>query len=296
MGKVSTQTIDCTDHRDLVIQWNKKDEIQRNVDMRYFCPDTRYKFECSHMTHTIMTAIEMMVNICLHDYDYHKTHKKTRLAAYLTAKHTNFFSTELLETCAIKKYKKLTYRNILKTTHNIGICPNDNMDDLNIADDYNVSKISQYARIKDTGNSKCDTLRNKKGIIDTLKRTLNKQCPVIGSIPIPYDKKKYCNGIINGNFSPKKYVSVLFIGFIDNFSYDSNGYFIFRSPFGHRWGEKGYGYISYKTMEKKWVNDLWAITKLDINIHVNIIKEPIKFDIGHSDSEDSEESGDDIYA
>ena len=42
------------------------------------------------------------------------------------------------------------------------------------------------------------------------------------------------------------------------------GHFIFRNSYGSRWGDKGYGYLPYDYVNRKYMGDgdPWVITKV----------------------------------
>jgi C1A family cysteine protease len=101
--------------------------------------------------------------------------------------------------------------------------------------------------------------------VEAIKHALQREIPVIagfkvyssyysyytytkGFIPLPKEGERWRGGH-----------AVVIVGYSDDL-----GHFIFRNSYGPRWGDKGYGYLPYDYVDRKFMgdSDLWAITKV----------------------------------
>ena len=96
-----------------------------------------------------------------------------------------------------------------------------------------------------------------------MKEILAKQIPIIGAIRLPFKAHTSKDGILVENAKLDFNFGVMFVGYTDKMHGSSDGYFIFQNSWGKRWGDKGYGYISYNAMMKQKCFDLWIITKVE---------------------------------
>jgi len=101
--------------------------------------------------------------------------------------------------------------------------------------------------------------------VEAIKHALQRELPVIagfkvyssyysyytyikGFVPLPKDGEKWRGGH-----------AVVIVGYSDDL-----GHFIFRNSYGPKWGDKGYGYLPYEYVDRKYMgeSDLWVISKV----------------------------------
>lgn len=226
-----TFLLDDKDHRDIVLKSdNSEHEVSRNyVDLRRHCPKRWQR--CSG---TSAVLIDLICTLCRLGCDQDLADSGDGI--------------ELDQRTRVL-YTKLTYRNILKTLSRDGVTSMGAV----------CGKIVRYARVHGSGRG------GNRSSLGTIRYLLDNNTPVAGAIPIAFRHLKSKNGMISSIDFVDRYIPVLIIGYIDNYSYDSSGYLVFRSPFGHKWGDKGYGYISYDVLKQNKVADMWTITLMTLN-------------------------------
>jgi len=107
----------------------------------------------------------------------------------------------------------------------------------------------------------------KKGIIDTMKYLLSNKIPIIGGFGVPFDAKfsrTEKSGVISDNVNIDFDYGIVFIGYSDELGDLGKGYFIFQNSWGKRWGAGGIGYLSYESVIKHKILDLWVINKFQV--------------------------------
>ena len=244
----------------------------KNVDLCSIIDLTNYTINVkketeikSCLSHVILSSIQTMINIKLHElYPNLKKKKNKNIKQYIKNNNHNIISEiSLLNNINNPTYGKILnklYRNDFTIQNNNGL---------------HTYKINNYYKINNSGISKNI---NKKNIITTMKYVLHNNIPIIGGFRVPLNiHKSERSGIINHKDKFNFNYGVLFVGYYDNFngSNGSNkGYFKFQNSWGNRWGDKGFGYLSYKAIINNKCLDLWIINNITIkgNININIEK------------------------
>jgi len=240
-----------------------KIELPKYIDLSKYTPITKKETEIkSCLINVVLEAMETMINILICDENPNRKRKKYRhLDTYIKNNNHNLFSESNLFDLIFSLYgDNLTYRTVLKTLNkNIITVQNNNGQQL--------FKIYEYAKIANTGSHFIGGKNIKKSIIYDIKLILSKGIPLIGSIKIPFNvSQKYTenSGILIPTKDTNFNYGVLFVGYNDNM-HNGKGYFTFKNSWGKKWGEKGYGYISYDDLINKKCLDFWVITSLSIN-------------------------------
>lgn len=261
---------DGKDRRDKLVIAKPNNVFPNHIDLRKYCPvvvDKRKpSSKTSCMTHVVLSCLEMMMNISVVQNDvehfFRRLKKKKSLYYnnFIKSNHSNFFIEEFLQRVTLDKRGRLTYRSLLQTLNKEGCT-------FRIPDEtVSKYKILEYARVS------FDNDNNKNGFINCLKSVLASGVPVIGTILVPPNIKREFlkSGIITTDgYSKEKLFkySVLLVGYDDKLSFNGSkkGFFIFQNSWNKSWGEKGFGHISYRCIQKCINMDFWIISKFDFD-------------------------------
>lgn len=257
---------DLKDHRDYtIIVESDIDKLPKHVDMRRHCPHVKSDLNIrSSLTHPILTAIETMINIELAELVPNRKRKKFKnLNRYIKDNNHDFSSEYSLykNISTTTNRKEISFRHVLKTLHHNSF----QMNTTGMVTQEKSYKIEEYARISNSGNhngnNKSKTVRKK--IITDMKYILSQNIPIVGAVRLPFKAHTSKDGILEDNVKIDFNYGVMFVGYTDTMHGSNDGYFIFQNSWGKKWGDKGYGYISYKSMMKQKCLDLWVITRFE---------------------------------
>lgn len=99
-----------------------------------------------------------------------------------------------------------------------------------------------------------------KKILNNMKLLLEAKIPIIGSFLLPIDAvSKTCtsSGKINYKWITNVNHSVVFTGYDDEMTHNhEKGFFIFQNSWGPKWGDSGFGYLSYNYINYKKYNHM----------------------------------------
>ena len=256
---------DIKDHRDYTVMLESDLDVPKHFDMRRHCPHVKSDLNIrSSLTHPILTAIETMINVEFTELVPNKKRKKFKnINRYIKDNNHDFSSEYSLynNITTTTKRKDISFRHVLKTLHHNSF----EMHTTGMVSQEKSYKIEEYARIANSGNHNGNNKSKsvKKKIINDMKYVLAQNIPIIGGIRLPFKSHTSKDGIVEDNVKLDFDYGVMFVGYTDTMHGSNDGYFIFQNSWGKRWGDKGYGYISYKSMMKQKCLDLWVITKFE---------------------------------
>ena len=263
---------DLKDHRDYTIMLKSELDVPGHIDLRKYCPPVKSDLNIrSSLTHPVLTAIETIINIELAEIIPNKKRKKFKDINRFIKDNNHDFSSEYSlynNISSTTNRKEISFRHILKTLHHNSFL----MKTTGMVPQEKSYKIEEYARIYNSGNHNGNTKHKsaKQKIINDMKYILSQKIPIIGAIRFPFKAHTSKDGILENNVQLDFNYGVMFMGYTDRMHDSNDGYFMFQNSWGKKWGDKGYGYISYQSMIKQRCFDLWIITRFECeNKHLN---------------------------
>lgn len=247
--------------KDKIITSIQPYNVKKNIDFREFCPQVSEVTDIVSCTiNVVLSCLQTMLNI---EYNYIIKNKSIKKKKISLNKHHILDELNIFNLIKLKYSKKFSLRDVLHY-----LSKNDS-----------IFKINQYLRISNTGyhfdNSNLSKYKKNSNIINTIKQFLSLNIPVISAIYVSsdyYDSKtgiyEYSNKYKDSLF---KY-PILIVGYNDN-----TKSFVFQNSWGKNWGDKGFGYISYKFFKRRKILDTWVITDsqyIDKNMHDLLINFP----------------------
>jgi len=125
-------------------------------------------------------------------------------------------------------------------------------------------RMTAYYRYDEVG-------KGPASVLDDVKRHLAAGIPVEFGFFVYQDviRKAAGDGRIAAPLSSDKVLgghAVLAVGYDDNMSFGGGetGALVIRNSWGSKWGDKGYGYLSYRYFDLNLVGDFWSVLKVDL--------------------------------
>lgn len=249
--------LDDADNTDLYITTDIINNTINTIDLSKNTPDIKSISQIkSCLTHTIFSGLETMTNIYLNEIYPNKKRKKYKHIRDFIKNNNHDAECETIifnKTGNKYGFNNMCYKNILKSMHSIDFMTNKRC----------IYKVNKFMRIKNTGKHFGSS---RKNIFITMKYLLQQNIPIIGAFKVPLNiATSEKSGIIDIKAKPNFNYGVLFVGYNDKLNGEKDGYFKFLNSWGHRWGEKGFGYLPYKAIKKHKCLDMWVITDFSIN-------------------------------